>query len=433
MNKSQIVNEEQTILEHFSSLENVYYAYKSVFRISTNESVEKRHQRSLAANHALSQISEFDAMFYSAIASYLLTLDKTDLRNISLEVGIKIHDKQLKRLDWKPYVVEKLLFRALKPFVRVLLDKFLVYSSKALIESVERQHGTITSFIEHLNDENADWIKWMKENSKDTVENRMYGAALNKIAMYQACLLTKKVDIATELRLNFSQFDQSIYDLEILQGYYYHRGAKEQLDGGTSNVSFIEALQQAKVFEEKYEIEKIQSEDLNRKLEYINRTSEEQLTEALELVKVIEEENENLKTEIEIQNELIQQYQAVIKRMSNQLLAGKHVLVIGHKAQRTMYNREISERGGICEFFDADAGGGTITRLLKGALSRADLIIHVTSFANHMISDYLKSNQIKSSDHYVPCGVSGRDSFTRKLDEFLVSKQSDKAFNLSRG
>jgi hypothetical protein len=397
---------------YFKSLESVF-EIGLAFRAKVEESEEKRSQRRLLAAYALHEVGEEMPLFCSCLTAFLLGMDDTSfLLEILKGAGIVIHTKQMKKMGWKQQLIEKLLFRIHKPYVYSFLMDLVKESSARLHERIVRNFGSVQGFIDQLGDESKmEFYQWLKEKGNDTPNNRTWGRALNKVSLYHACLMIGNVPDQLTLQASFDNLDWAVYESDVLQGSYFVKGSKEYKEGSSSGLSFMEALRQAKEYEEKYEFEKIVTEDLHEKLEQINQTAEQQLSEALLRIDDLENEIHMLWTTIHEQDELLRETSQ--RNAMRPWLNGKRVLVIGHPVQEEMYEEEIVKRGGHFAFFPAVDDGINI-HLLSGAIKRADVIYYITTYTSHKVDKYLRANVSANQLTYLTC--KGRSSFTRELD-----------------
>jgi hypothetical protein len=404
--------DDESVVPYFKSLESVF-EMGLAYRAKVDESSEKRTQRRPLAAYALHEVGEEMPLFCSCLTAFLISMDDTAFfLDILKGAGIVFHNKQLKKMGWKQQFIEKLLFRIHKPYVSSCLMNLVKESSSRLLERILNNFGTVQEFVENLGDETKmEFYQWLKDKGKDTPNNRIWGQAVNKVSLYHACLMIGNVKDQLSLQSTFSDLDWALYESDILQGYYFVRGSKEYKEGSGSGISFMEALRQAKEYEEKYEIEKIVADDLHEKLERVNQTAEQQLSEALLQIEALENENHLLWTTIQEQDELLREISQ--QNAVRPWLNGIRVLVIGHPVQENMYEEEITMRGGHFAFFPAVDDGINI-HLLNGAIKRADIIYYITTYTSHKVDKYLRANVIANQLIYLSC--KGRSSFTRELD-----------------
>lgn len=403
---------DDSVTPYFKSLESVF-EIGLAYRAKVEESIEIRNQRRPLAAYALHEVGEEMPLFCSCLTAFLIGMEDTAFfMDILKGAGIVIHMKQIKKIDWKQQFVEKLLFRIHKPYVYTFLMNLVKESSARLHARILQNFGSVQGFVDQLDDESkVEFYQWLKEKGKDTANNRIWGKSVNKVSLYHACLMSGNVKDQFVLQATFTDLDWAVYESDVLQGYYFVRGSKEYKEGSGSGISFMEALRQAKEYEEKYEYEKIVAEDLNEKLEQVNISADEQLTEALLRIEALENENLQLWTAINEQDLLLREVnqQNVIRPWLN----GKRVLVIGHPVQEDMYEDEIMKRGGYFAFFPAVDDGINI-HLLSAAIKRADVIYYITTYTSHKVDKFIKANVSGGQISYLTC--KGRSSFTRELD-----------------
>lgn len=410
-----------SIASYFDDLNTVSELWRTL-KPHPQETGEFKEKRKQIAAYVIAEAGEYEPLFYSFIAGSLVGSDEQTVIRIAKSIGMVIHEKQMKKTGAKERLIEKILFRAEKPVVRERLRETARLLGSSLLKRTLAGHN-VRSFLENL-ETGADLPidRYLQQQEHNV--NRSLAMAIMKVSMYEACLLTSNLDDANELIRSFGDLEFGYLEIELIQGYYFVRGAKEHRDISKAGISFLEVRKQAEQYREQYEQEKIQSASLSKQLQMVSRSAEEQLEDALEDLESLQNELQDAHITIHDLNLVLDTYKRRIAELEQRNLTGLLVLVIGHQAQKTMYEQEIAKRGGICEFFLADAkGSNSIMKRLGSATDRADLIFYITTHTNHMIHDYLREN-VTPRDKYIFLPAKGRDSFTRKLDEAMEKKQT---------
>lgn len=408
---------DQGVAHYFTTLESVS-AMGISLRALINEDEERTIQRQKFVAYALRESGEFDPLLCSCIAGYLISLDNKKLfSDIVRGAGIVIHDKLLKKADWKNTLMEKILFRVTKPVIRDYLLHLAAGASKRVVDRLTGAFGSLKGFLENLgNEQKLEFYEVLRRQGKTDPEHKLYAQAVNKIAVYESCVILNRKDDASLLMNSFTPLDWAVYETEILNGYYFVFGSRIIQNGGKAEgmTSHLKALQKAKDYEERYELERLQTEELQQQLERVNQTAEEQLEEALRRIKELEEDNEMLHRLLSEQERVTAEYKSLLAEMPKPL-AGKHVLVVGHRDQKQMYEEEIAKRGGFGEFFPA-TDDETNIHLLTGPVRRADLIFYIRTYTQHRVQKYIQS---KNPENFVIITCKGRDSFSREIDKYI--------------
>ncbi|MDQ0896263.1 MULTISPECIES: hypothetical protein [unclassified Paenibacillus] len=403
-----------SVAHYFTTLESIS-AMGISLRAMINEDEDRAMQRRKFVAFTLQEVGEFDPLLCSCIAGYLISLDDKKLfSDIARGAGITIHDKLLKKSDWKNILLEKVLFRVTKPVIREYLLHLAAGASKRVVDRLTGAFGNLKGFLDNLgNEQKLEFYEVLRRQGKTSPEHKIYAQAVNKIAVYESCVILDRKEDASLLMDSFTPLDWAVYETEILNGYYFVYGGRigGKAEGMTSHLT---ALQKAKEFEERYEFERLQTEELQQQLERVNQSAEEQLEEALRRIKELEEHNELLQRLLSEQERVTDEYKALLA-VQPKPLAGKHVLVVGHRDQKQMYEEEIAKRGGFGEFFPA-TDDETNIHLLAGPIRRADLIFYIRTYTQHRIQKYIQS---KNPENLVILTCKGRDSFTREIDKYL--------------
>ncbi|CAG7651215.1 hypothetical protein ACFQI7_27565 [Paenibacillus allorhizosphaerae] len=409
---------DEGVAHYFATLDSVSEMGISL-RAMVNEEEEQKSLRAKLVAYALRNIGgEYDPLLCSCTAGYLITLDDKKLfSDIARGAGVNIHAKLLKKSDWKNVLLDKVLFRIAKPVVREYLTHLAAGASDRLVNRLVGAFGNIKGFLDNLgNESKLEFYEVLRKQGNTSPEHKLYAQSVNKVAVYESCVILDRTEDASLLMQSFTPLDWAVYETEILNGYYYVYGGRIIQEGGKveGQISPLIALQKAQEYQERYELERLQNEELQQKLERVNQTAEEQLEEALHRIKELEEHNDLLQRVVSEQERVIAEYKAQLA-VQPKPLAGKHVLVVGHRDQKQMYEEEIAKRGGFGEFFPATDDEINI-HLLTGPIRRADLIFYIRTYTQHRIQKYIQS---KNPDNFVIITCKGRDSFTREIDKYL--------------
>jgi hypothetical protein len=76
--------------------------------------------------------------------------DKKLFQEILRSVGIVVHDKYLKKANWKDVLMEKLLLRIEKPLVRHYIQDLAAGAAQRMADRIVKQFGGVNGFLKSL-------------------------------------------------------------------------------------------------------------------------------------------------------------------------------------------------------------------------------------------------------------------------------------------